>query len=503
MRDKREDTNIIMDSTGEYENTKIPSIARKTFFTMLIVMLGYGLFPSTINAGAIVASNFNFGIFLIVILIGNTLLTIYALLMAMIGINSNASLHNLSKRVFGRKGYKVTSTVLVISQIGWFGVGIMMVSDPILALFHVNDMDGGSYLMTWILITLMGALITSAAFFGVRALKVASIIAIPIVLVSGFLVCILALVGNPDVWGTFDPGRNNPSNDITFFVAIGLVISTFISGATLIPDFLRWAKSKTQAIVVIIVTFMVLQTTLLMFGAMAFYGIDSSLFGDYGGHVTLYSSLAIMGIGTLGFIALFANVWTSNDNSLYSTGLAVSSMFNVKKRNAVIFLGIIGTLMAPIFGTSGFIWFLELLGFLIPGIGAILIADYYIFYKWLNVFGLDDYFYFDNGKHDYDDYKLVGILSWALGIAVGLVFQVFLPFIVPVYIVLFTGLIYIGLEFAYLHWIDEHTEVKELIYSSLNYEETKKDIDEIENDLEDQNDIKKIVITNNLISDFL
>ncbi len=466
MSDRREDTNTEQ-NTSEYENTKIPKVARKTFFTMLIVMLGYGLFPSTINAGAIVASGFSFGMFLLIILLGNLLLTIYALLMAMIGINSNASLHNLSKRVFGTQGYKITSTVLVISQIGWFGVGIMMVSDPIIRLFNVHDLNGGSYFITWVLITLMGALITSAAFFGVRALKIASIVSIPIVLFAGFMVCVLAISGNADVWGTFDPGKRGTS-DITFFFAVGLVISTFISGATLIPDFLRWAINKWQGIIIVVFTFMILQTILLLFGAMAYYGIDSNLFIDFDEHVTLYSSLTIMGFGLIGFVALFANVWTSNDNSLYSTGLAVSSMFNVKKTNSVIILGIIGTLMAPIFGTSGFVWFLQLLGFLIPGIGAILIADYYIFYRWLNVFGLEDYFYFSNDNHKYDDYKIVGILSWVLGIAISALVQIIFPFIVPLYIVLFTAIIYIGLEFAYLHWLDEHTEVKELIMGNTN-----------------------------------
>ncbi len=455
MSDKREDTNK-KDNTGEYENTKIPSAARKTFFTMLIVMLGYGLFPSTINAGAIVASGFSFGTFLIIIFIGNLILTVYALLMAMIGINSNASLHNLSKRVFGEQGYKITSTVLVISQIGWFGVGIMMVSEPLLRLFHVSDLNGEAYIFTWVLITLMGALITSSAFFGVRALKTASIIAIPIVLFAGCLVCVLSITGGD--WGTFDIDRVS-NNEMTFYFAIGLVISTFISGATLIPDFLRWAKNRSQATFVVVLTFMFLQTTLLLFGALAYYGIDTSLFGEFNNQVTLYTSLTIMGFGFVGFIALFANVWTSNDNSLYSTGLAVSSMFKIRKTNAVIILGTIGTLMAPIFGTSGFVWFLQLLGFLIPGIGAILIADYYIFYRWLNVYGLDDYFYFNND--DYHQYKLVGILSWVFGIIISALLQLVFPFIVPVYILLITGTIYVVAELIYIKMTTKFDEISE------------------------------------------
>lgn len=458
MNNKQENKNP-ENKTGEFENSKIPSYARKTLGTMLVVMLGYGLFPSTINTGAIIASNFNFGVFLIIILIGNLILTIYALLMSMIGLNSNASLHNLSKRVFGRKGYKVTSTILVISQIGWFGVGIMLISAPMLNLLNVNDMSIYGQIMSWIITIVMGSLITSSAFFGVKALKFASLVAIPIVLGSGLLVIILSLIGGD--WGSFDPSKVSPDPDISFFFAVGLVVSTFISGATLIPDFIRWAKNRSQAILVVFLTFLVLQTILLFFGAMAYYGIDTSLFGDYNNDVTLYSSLSIMGLGFIGFIALFANVWTSNDNSLYSTGLGVSSMFKIDKKYAVIILGTIGTILAPLFATSGFVWFLSLLGYLIPGIGAIMIFDYYIFYKWLNVYGAEDYFYFLND--DYENYKLVGLISWSLGIVLSLIMQLLLPFIVPLYIIFITGLIYTILELIKIKWINSKNKNAENI----------------------------------------
>ncbi len=428
----------------EFENSKIPAKSRKGLFTLMIVMLGFGLFPSTISAGAEVASNFNFGIFLIIIFIGNIFLMIYALLMSFIGLNSNVSLHNMSKRVFGKKGYKFTSLILVISQIGWFGVGIMMVSQPLMNLLHIDqsNLSTETQILTWIAIIIMGALITSAAFFGVKALEVASLLAIPIVLISGLIVIILSLVGGD--WGSFDPGKVKGNNDMSFFFAIGLVISTFISGATVIPDFMRWAKNKTHVIIVVVTTFLILQTLLLLFGAMAFYGVDSNLFSRFDNQVTLYTTLSIMGLMPLGFIALFANVWTSNDNSLYSTGLAVSSMFKIRKSHAVIILGTIGTLLAPIFASNGFIWFLSALGYLIPGIGSIMIFDYYIFYNWLNVYGNEEYFYFKSD--DYDNYKYIGFVSWILGILITLLFQYLLPFIVPVYIIIFTGLIYVILE---------------------------------------------------------
>ncbi len=429
--DKKEELNT--NQNNEYENTKIPKKYRKSFITILVLMLGYGLFPSTINTGAIVASSFDLNTFILIIFVGNLILTIYALLLSLVGVENGVSLHNLSKRIFGKKGYKITSMILIISQIGWFGVGVMLVSQSLFSLLGINNMEGMDYFISWLITMITGVLITSAAFFGVRALKVASLVAIPIVLSSGLLMTGLSFGGGE--WGVFQPDKPNMV-DITPYFAIGLVVSTFISGATLIPDFIRWAKSKTHAVVVVISTFFVLQIILLLFGAFAYYGIDNELFGE--GTITLFSSLTIMGFGAFGFISLFFNVWTSNDNSLYSTGLAISSIYNVKKSYAVIGLGTVGTIFAPLFNTSGFLVFLNLLGYLIPGIGSILLADYFINSK---IFLKEDK-YFDF-NHQYNNYNFVGISSWILGILVTVLIQVILPFIVPLYIILNTFMIYL------------------------------------------------------------
>ncbi len=450
---EKEKNKEINNTNSEYENTKIPSIAKKSLWTMLVVMLGYGLFPSTISTGAIVASSFNFGIFLIILFIGNLFLTIYALLLSFIAVENDVSLHNLSSRVFGHKGYVISSVVLIISQIGWFGVGIMLVST---SLINIIGIDSSSFagLLTLLITIIIGVLVTSSAFFGVRALELASKIAIPLVLGFGLLMCILSFTGGP--WGEFDINKDHAQlgGDITWYFAIGLVISTFISGATLVPDFIRWAKNKGHALIIVIFTFMFLQTILLLFGAIAYYGIDTKLFEAFDNSVTLFSALSIMGLTTIGFVVLFANVWTSNDNSLYSTGLATSNIFGIKKTIAVITLGTIGTLLAPLFNTQGFIIFLEILGLLIPGIGALLIIDYYIFFRWFNILHTDEYFKF---KHEYRDYKWESLSAWIIGIVITILFQIFLPFIIPLYTILFTSITYIILKCIHEKFIKDHS----------------------------------------------
>ncbi len=411
-----------MKKTTEYVNEKIPSFARKSLLTMLILMIGYGLFPSTINAGGIIAASFSFTDMILVFLVGNTILFIYALLLALIGTREGLTLHELSKRIFGKKGYRITSTIIFISQIGWFGIGITLLANPIIHFFNIE-----SWLVKYIIIIVIGFSMTTVALYGVKSLKIASIIAIPIVLCAGILIILFSIQGGE--WGNWSPDKP-PQNKLTFFEGVTIVIGTFISGATLIPDFIRWSKNRKHTIIVVFFTFMINQMFLLMIGGIAYSGVDGNLFDQFDGSITIFSTLMIMGLGWLGFLALFSNVWTSNDNSLYASSLAASSIYNVKKRKMVLILGISGTLLAPIFNSNTFVLFLNLLGIMIPGIGIIAIIYYFWFYK------LTD---------DENNYHLEAILAWVMGIILTELTQFWLPFIMPLYIMIFTGLIYICL----------------------------------------------------------
>lgn len=408
--------------TTEYVNERVPAFARKSLITMLILMIGYGLFPSTINAGGIIAASFDLTDMILIFIIGNTILFIYALLLALIGTKEGLTLHELSKKVFGKYGYRITSSIIFISQIGWFGIGIILLSNPIIQFFAID-----SLIAQYAIIIAIGLSMTMVALYGVKSLKIASIIAIPIVFSAGILIIVFATQNG--AWGSWNPTKPAKGN-LTFFEGISLVIGTFISGATLIPDFIRWSKNKKHTLLVVFSTFMLNQTFLLLIGGIAYFGVDNNLFDKFNGDITIFSTLMIMGVGWLGFLALFSNVWTSNDNSLYASSLAASSIYKIKKRKMVLILGISGTMLAPVFNSNTFIIFLQILGVMIPGIGIITI----IYYFWLRKLIEEE-----------NNYQFDAIAAWISGILISIFVQLLIPFITPVYIMLFTGITYIFL----------------------------------------------------------
>jgi cytosine permease len=74
---------------------------------------------------------------------------------------------------------------------------------------------------------------------------------------------------------------------------------------------------------------------------------------------------------------LGANIWTTNDNALYSGALSISNITRVPKRPLVILAGTVGTVSA-MWIYDNFVNWLVLLNAVLPPIGAILIIDYFL-----------------------------------------------------------------------------------------------------------------------------
>ncbi|KAJ3197713.1 hypothetical protein HK101_001165, partial [Irineochytrium annulatum] len=100
-------------------------------------------------------------------------------------------------------------------------------------------------------------------------------------------------------------------------------------------------------------------------GAMAYNLADIS-------EVMFLQGLIIPAIIVLGL-----NIWTTNDNALYASGLGFANITKISKKFFVVVNGIVGTVFA-MWMYNNFVSFLNVLGAAIPSIGAIIIADYFI-----------------------------------------------------------------------------------------------------------------------------
>ena len=209
---------------------------------------------------------------------------------------------------------------------------------------------------------------TSTAYFGMKSLTILSAIAVPAIAILGGLSLFIAIQSIGGFGKLYSITPTNPMNLIT---AITLCIGSFISGGTVTPDFTRFSRTKKIAVSTTVIAFFIGNSLMFLFGAIGAMVTGNSDIAD----VMFSQGLIIPAIIVLGL-----NIWTTNDNAIYTAGLGLSNITKVKKSKLVLISGLIGTL-GSIWINNNFTAFLTLLNSMLPPIGGVVIADYFFIKK--------------------------------------------------------------------------------------------------------------------------
>ncbi|WP_283624372.1 cytosine permease [Clostridium butyricum] len=343
----------------DYALTHVHEKEKKGFFSMFVVMLGFTFFSASMLTGGNLGTGLPLKDFFIAVLIGNFILACYTGALAYMGAESGLSMHLLARYSFGEKGSYIASFVTSITQIGWFGVGIAMFAIPIANRFNIN---------LYLLVGITGILMTATAYFGMKSLTILSAIAVPAIAVLGSTSAFMAA---DSVGGLQGLMGIEPSNKMTLVTAVTLCVGSFISGGTATPDFARFAKTKKTAVWTTVIAFFIGNSLMFLFGAVGAMVTGNSDIAD----VMFSQGLVVPAIIVLGL-----NIWTTNDNSIYTAGLGLSNITKLPKNKLVIACGLIGTVGA-IWLNNNFVGFLNLLNSMLPPVGGILIADYFLINK--------------------------------------------------------------------------------------------------------------------------
>lgn len=317
----------------DFEQTTVPDHQRRGFWSMFAVMLGFTFFSASMWTGANLGSGLTLTNFWIAVLAGNLILGVYTAILAWMAGSTGLSIHLLSRYAFGRFGSGLPSALLAITQIGWFGVGIAMFADPVQTFLKAN----GCNCNIWIPIIIAGVLMTSSAYWGIKALTVVSVIAVPAIAIGGGFSAIKVFADNPDAWNTLRTFTPDQGKALTLSAAIALTVGSFISGGTCTPDFVRFAKTRKTAVITTAIAFFAGNTLMFLFGAVGGMFYDTN---------DISVVLVRQGLLIPGIIVLGLNIWTTNDNALYTSGLGLSNITGFPKRYIVLFNGLLGTVLA-------------------------------------------------------------------------------------------------------------------------------------------------------------
>ena len=344
----------------DYSETAVPQSARRGLVTMFMIMLGFTFFSASMWAGQELADGLDLAGFIASLILGGAILGLYTGLLGYVGAESGLSLDLLARKAFGEKGSYLPSAMISFTQIGWFGVGVAMFAIPV-----SKELLGGSTTAEWILVVIAGIAMTASAYFGIKSLTIVSYIAVPLIAVLGTVAMILAVVRGD---GTLVDQFAKSSGTLTVIGGAGLVVGSFVSGGTATPNFTRFAKNgKVDAITTVVAFFL---GNSLMF----FFGGVSSV---YVGGNDIFEVMLNLGLFYMAVLVLGLNIWTTNDNALYSAGLGLANIFGQKKKPMVLISGVIGT-VAAIWLYWNFCGWLNILNCTLPPVGIILVLSYFL-----------------------------------------------------------------------------------------------------------------------------
>ncbi|MBQ5411652.1 MAG: cytosine permease [Bacteroidales bacterium] len=349
----------------DYTNGPVDASGRKSNLSMFMVMLGFTFFSASMWVGQNMANGLDFKGFILAILLGGLILGAYTGALGWIGAESGLSLDMLARRSFGEKGSYLPSALISFTQIGWFGVGLAMFAIPIAK--EILHLDVTPDFMPWqgyLLVLIAGILMTASAYFGIKSLTIISYIAVPAVAILGTIAMIMAVQrGDSTLIEQFAKG----TKDLGVIAGAGLVVGSFVSGGTATPNFTRFCKSSKVGLIITVIAFFLGNSLMFFFGAV------SSI---YAGGNDIFEVMLNLNLFYIAIFVLGLNIWTTNDNALYTSGLGLSNIFGISKKTMVLLGGLIGTL-AAVWLYWNFCDWLNYLNCTLPPVGIILICSYF------------------------------------------------------------------------------------------------------------------------------
>ena len=344
----------------DYADSAVPANGRKGFVTMFMIMLGFTFFSASMWAGQQLAAGLDFKGFLGALILGGVILGTYTGLLGYVGAKTGLGMDLLAKKAFGQKGSYLSSAMISFTQIGWFGVGVAMFAIPV-----SSEIFGDSTLAKWILVIVAGVCMTASAYFGIKSLTVISYIAVPLVAILGTVAMVMAVnQGNGTIVDQFAVS----SGTLSVVGGAGLVIGSFVSGGTATPNFTRFAKDAKSGTIATVVAFFIGNSLMFFFGAIAYIFVGGN---------DIFEVMIRLNLFYMAILVLGLNIWTTNDNALYSAGLGLANIFHQKKKPMVLISGIIGTLLS-VWLYYNFCNWLNILNCTLPPVGIILVLSYFV-----------------------------------------------------------------------------------------------------------------------------
>lgn len=399
----------------EYEHSAVPQMARKSLLSVSLVWIGFPMIITATVTGAAIVTALGFWQGMLAILLGNLILFGYV---GTLGVLSTKKGYNFSLQsaiTFGRNGSRIVSGLLSTLVIGWFAVQTGLTGS------NMSDAFGTNF---YIITLIAGVLYIAVTLLGVKALTYIGALSAPFFFILGCWAVTEAV--STSGWSSIASFSGN--NSLTLGIAVTMVVALFIDSGSMTGDFNRWSKNSKESLLATFTAFPVANMIAMIFGGLI--AASASQNSDF----FLYIASKGGFISILAIVLLFLNLGSVCSHCLYNGAVGWSSLLGKKMRPVAIVLGILGTILAISGAWNHFITWLNLLGIIVPPIGAVIIADQFFLRKHADIS---------------ESIRFKAFAAWGIGALAGLLTEFYAPSLSTAFIAMITGGIsYMALSYS-------------------------------------------------------
>lgn len=383
--------------------SRIPEKDRQSWASIAFIWIGTMICIPMLMVGGLLSSVMTFGNVVLAAVIGFGICSAVMCLGGIQGMDLGLPSSMCATKAFGDKGSSfLTSAVVFVAQLGWFGVQTATCA----AAFNTLMQYWNIAFPFWLSCIIWGGVMLFTAVYGFKFMKILNYIAVPaLVLMCGYgMINAIINVG----WSTIT--ANAPAQPMPMASAVSLVIGLFAVGTVINSDYSRYARNRSATILATVLG--VLPAAVLMFMVGGVMALSA-------GNYDITAVFASMGMPIISMLVLILATWTTNTGNAYTAGLAAMKVFSLKDSRrplVTIICGAIGTIIAILGLATVLEGFITILASLVPPVAGVMIADYWI------VCG---------GKasnwHPIKGFNWCGIAAWICGCIVALFFSFFSP----------------------------------------------------------------------------
>lgn len=330
---------------------------------LFVIWAGVSFCLPSFITGALLVPAFSWADAVEINFLGNLLVGVLIVLGGYYGTRTGYPAVVYGRHVFGYPlGHWIPTFALLASTLGWYAVMTAMTGA------FINDVikTATGFSSPVLVVILVGLLNASTAVLGYQKIRRLSWITVPLlsIICLWMIYKIMSTAAMPELLGY------RPGGGLSYAGGVDLIIGGFLAGAFAASDFSRYARSNRDNWI----------------GTMAGAFLVSFLLGLIGmlsvaatGDWNPLSAVMALGMGIPALIFVVLANWTTNDNLLYSSGLALTNIMpGLTRWKNTLLCGVAGTVMAAAGITDYLQSWLMLLAYVFSPLLGVVLTDFFI-----------------------------------------------------------------------------------------------------------------------------